>query len=203
MKPVTPARWRVFAALELSPAWQQYLTGLIDSLKGELGSGGLRWVKPDGIHLTLKFYGEVRPDVVPALEETLRRAGAGSAPVPLDLGGLGVFPGPRAPRVMWVGLAGDLPALAALAQAVETGAAPLGFPPEARGFSPHLTLARVSGRLSTAESRKLQEVVARPPAGGAGPQTFTDLSLMRSELRGPGGAKYTQLMTAPLAGRAP
>ncbi len=196
------ARLRLFVALELPPAWQQSLAALSDSLKDELARDVVRWVRPGGIHLTLKFYGEVRPEVVPALDESVRHAAAQSGPLTLNLSGLGVFPSPRAPRVVWVGVAGDLRALTGLQQAVEDGAAAHGFAPEARGFSPHLTLGRISGRLSMADSQKLQGLLAQPFQDSAGPATFTHLSLIRSELRGPGGAQYTQMLTAPLGGRA-
>lgn len=202
MKPVTAAPWRLFAALELPAEWQTYLARLIDSLKNEVTSEAVRWARPAGIHLTLKFYGEVRADMAPALEAALRQAAAGYAPLALTLAGLGVFPALRAPRVVWVGVTGDLTPLMELQRAVETGAAALGFAPEARGFAPHLTLGRIGGRLSPADSQTLQRALAAPLSGGPAPAAFTGLSLMRSELRGPGGARYTCLAQIDFGGRA-
>lgn len=134
MTPAAPAKVRVFAAIELSAAWREYLAALAHEFKPRLDRNAVRWQRPEGIHLTLKFYGEVKPDVVPAIERSLQQAAAGSRPFTLQLNGLGIFPSPRAPRVVWVGLTGDLEALGQLQEAVEAGGAALGFAPEARGF---------------------------------------------------------------------
>ena len=106
----------------------------------------VNWVRSDGLHLTLKFLGEVPEEQEPELQGALAQAagsGAGGRSIPLVLGGFGVFPDQRRPRVVWVGIAPD-PALELLQHRVEQAFAPLGFPTEGRPFRPHLTLGRAA-----------------------------------------------------------
>jgi 2'-5' RNA ligase len=187
---------RLFSALELSAPITESLAALSHRLREQLPRQSVRWVQPRHIHLTLKFYGEVKPELVTALQESLTHATLGRAPVTLALNGLGLFPNAVRPRVVWVGLGGELDALGALQAAVEQGAAGLGFPPEARAFTPHLTLGRVTENLRPPD---------RPRIGAAlralafSPQTFTveQVALIRSELK-PAGPVYTRLFSAPL-----
>ncbi len=103
----------------------------------------MRWVRPEGIHLTLKFLGAVPDEREPELRAALGRAAAGARALPLALGGFGVFPDVKRPRVVWVAVAPD-PALELLLHRVEQEFAPLGFPTEARPFRPHVTLGRAA-----------------------------------------------------------
>jgi 2'-5' RNA ligase len=197
-----PARVRVFAALELPPELSRRLTEVISGLSKALPRGSVRWVRPEGIHLTLKFFGEVAPSKLADLQAGLAQAAGNAAPIALTLEGLGVFPNPLRPRVIWVGVAGGVEALGALYQAVEEATASLGFKPEARGFSPHLTLGRVNGALRPAERQALGEALRAGSVDRLGDFTADSLSLMGSELK-PGGAVYTRLYSAPLGGRNP
>ncbi len=103
----------------------------------------VKWVRPEGIHLTLKFLGDVAGDEEDVLPTALGRAAAGARALPLAVGGFGVFPDSKRPRVVWSGIAAD-PALELLQHSVEREFAPLGFPTEARAFQPHLTLGRAA-----------------------------------------------------------
>jgi RNA 2',3'-cyclic 3'-phosphodiesterase len=192
---------RLFTALELPPALRRQLADLISAFSASLPRGSVRWVRAEGVHLTLKFYGEVSQDKVPGLQASLRQAAQGASPLQLELEGLGTFPNAVRPRVIWVGLKGDLERLGALQRMVEEGAAPLGFAPEARGFSPHLTLGRVNAEWRPADKQKLGEAFARLGPGLHGRFTAETLSLMRSDLR-PSGAVYTCLLAAALGGPA-
>src|SRR5207244_3693023 len=108
---------------------------------------------------------------------------------------VGFFPGPRVPRVVWLGLEGDLERLTAVRDALETAIGPLGWPTEARPFAPHLTLGRLRPQASPAEragvGRALGQVWAPDPV----PFAVDQVSLMLSEI-GPTGARYTQLAAA-------
>ncbi len=187
---------RLFIALELPAAVIETLGGLSARLREQTPRGGVRWVRPAGIHLTLKFLGEVKPERVTEIQNALAQAVAGRAPLALELNGCGVFPNAVAPRVVWVGLAGEVAQLRALQSAVERGAAELGYPPEARGFTPHLTLGRVTEHLRPAERPQLSQALK---ALTFAPQPFSAerVSLIRSDLR-PTGAVYTALFTARL-----
>lgn len=190
---------RVFAALELPEALLRRLAAALEALRAGAPAGGVRWVRPEGIHLTLQFYGDIDRARVPALQTALAEAAAQAGPLTLNLAGLGAFPNPARARVVWVGVQGDLEALRGLQAAVEAGGRPLGFVPEARGFDPHLTLGRVNGPLRPDDQQRLTLALTRtaPPAGA--PVTLSELSLMRSELR-PGGSVYRRLFAAPLGG---
>jgi RNA 2',3'-cyclic 3'-phosphodiesterase len=103
----------------------------------------LKWVRPEGIHVTLKFLGEVSEAREPELRSALGRAAVGGHPLPLAIDGFGAFPGFERPRVIWAGLEPD-PGLDALQHRVEREFEPLGFAPEQRPFRPHLTLGRAA-----------------------------------------------------------
>ena len=135
-------RVRAFVAIELSDEARRCVGGLVAGLR-EAGVRGLRPVNPEGVHLTLKFLGDVSMSQVDAIAAAVEGAAADAQPFDLELRGVGGFPDLRRPRVLWVGVGGDLEALQRLYSAVEAALAPLGFPPEGRAFTPHLTLARL------------------------------------------------------------
>jgi len=193
---------RVFAALELPLEVRNRLEALISALEAALPRSAVRWVNARGMHLTVKFYGDVAPERLPDVQRALQQVAAGASSLNLELRGLGVFPNPVHPRVIWAGAAGDLESLRALQQQVEAASIPLGFKPEARGFTPHLTLGRVKGHLSSVDRQALAEALTRQraPAEQLGAFTAETLNLMRSDLR-PTGAVYTQLFAVPLGGR--
>jgi 2'-5' RNA ligase len=190
---------RVFTALELPIAVTHHLRDCIQALQRVAARVNVRWVRPEGIHLTLKFYGEVPEAQIPELQQVVANAATKHNPLRLSLNGLGGFPNLKRPRVIWAGLAGQLAELAQLQQAVERGSEAFGFAPEARSFSPHLTLGRVNGPLRPADQQALTHALATlPPLTGPG-FALDALSLIRSELQR-GGAVYTPLFTAHLVG---
>ena len=137
---------RLFVALNLPEAVREALWQAAARLR-DLDLP-VRWVKPDGLHLTLKFLGEVGEEREPDLIAALGRAAVpppgsrpGSGVLNLRVHGFGAFPDPRRPRVLWAGVEAE-PALELLQHAVEREFEPLGFPTEARPFRPHLTLGR-------------------------------------------------------------
>jgi 2'-5' RNA ligase len=178
---------RAFVALELDDGARKGLETLMSSLRPRIP--GARWVRPEGIHLTLRFLGDTPPDRIERLKTPLASAASACDPTEARIGGLGTFPGPgRPPRVLWVGIQLP-PSILALQQACEEAAAAVGFPPEDRPFQGHLTLARFRERVSRP---------ALPPVdlGATGLET---LALFRSEL-GAGGAVYTPIFRFPLGG---
>jgi len=157
----------------------------------------VRWTAVSGIHLTLRFLGEVDPGTLPQLEARIREATLGCGRFALRLQGLGAFPGMRNPRVVWYGLDGGLPELAALQARIESACAGLGFLPEDRPFHPHLTLGRVRGKTN------LQPLIDYIKIGAAAEFEFEvkDYNIYQSTLR-PQGATYTVLASIALAGDA-
>jgi 2'-5' RNA ligase len=184
--------------LELPPALQEQLTEVQAWFKDGVPSGSVRWVRPAGIHVTLKFYGSVKADLVPAIEAGLERAAQSAQPIQLTVQGLGVFPRPAKPQVIWVGLQGDLAPLRQLAAAVEAEATALGFPAETRPFTPHLTLGRVRVGLRAEDLRQLLSFLEQADVRALGDFQPETLNLMASELR-PTGSVYERLFSVPLA----
>lgn len=161
----------------------------------ELGQAGIdaRWVSADALHLTVQFLGDVREPEVPEIERGLREGLAALPPFELDCRGLGVFPNQKRPRVVWVGLHGG--GLSALAEVTETVLSPLGFPPEERDVTPHITIGRLRS-IRGAES--LVRIVKGSGDRGFGTSHIDHATLYRSQLR-PEGAVYTRLVTFPFA----
>ena len=193
--------WRLFAALELPSELQHQLAALQNDLQAAAPPRSVRWVRPQGIHLTLKFYGDVAPDRLPELRAGLARAASTVAPMTLAVEGVGVFPSAARPSVIWAGVTGALGPLQRLQVAVEDEALALGFRPEGRAYVPHLTLGRVNDGLAPGAVRRLMEGVGQASGRSAGGFTPEHLSLMNSE-PGAGGSVYSQLSTAPLAPHA-
>lgn len=131
---------RLFAAVPIpDPAREQIL-----SLLGHLREGDwpVRWVHDEGLHMTLKFFGEVAPERLDVIQEALRFAASGTGALPLQLADLGAFPSRSRPRILWVGL-DPTPPLELLQDRIERGCEAIGFPPEGAPFQPHVTLGRV------------------------------------------------------------
>jgi 2'-5' RNA ligase len=199
---------RAFIAIQLSDEVKRQIGSVQAELKREVSGSGRRgkavkigkvgWTQPEGIHLTLKFLGDIQETQVEALREILHRAAASARPFTLEASGLGAFPNPRAPRVIWLGLHGsndDMAELQRLQAAVEDGVAGLGFPKEARAFTPHLTLARVRDRV---EAGALEPVLTAQQNRVVGEFAASSVKLIKSELR-PSGAVYTTLVEVPFS----
>lgn len=187
---------RCFVAIELEEAIRQEIRRTQTLLKSDPAGCHGRWVRPEGIHLTLKFLGDVPADQIDTIAHTIRNATAGAAPFRVSCGGLGCFPNTRFPRVIWIGIEDPEGTLLRLQKAVETNFSALEYPPERRAFHPHLTLARTR-RVSKGEQAALGKLVERTRVDRLGDMLVREISLMRSELR-PSGAVYTQLAAAPL-----
>ena len=191
-----PSVLRLFVAVELPASVRQRLADLAAELRG-MGLERLRWVRPENIHITLKFLGETPADRQPEIEDALRAAAEGVAPHELTLGELGKFGGRQSPRVLLVDVRGDVDALKALQKRVDGKIAPLGFPAEKRPFAAHLTLARVPQDLARKVARPLTEAIDAVKVPDP-PIPVREIVLMRSELSREGPV-YTRLFGVELA----
>jgi len=184
--------YRLFFALELPAGVKDSLAQIQRRLKASRAD--VRWVRLESIHLTLKFLGNVEAGRVEELISAAGPAAAACPPLRLRPASAGCFPRLMSPRVVWTGLEGDLEPLGRLAAGLEAALAELGFPPEGRPFSPHLTLGRVKSSRGRVE---LIETV-RGLWDFQGPEfTARELILFRSQLD-PAGAVYTPLRAVPL-----
>lgn len=190
---------RVFVALDLPQDAKDLLNETMLQLQAGLPNG-IRWVRPDGIHLTLKFLGDVDAGMVEPLLETMGRVATLAEPSCFDmqLTRLGMFPNAREPRVLWAGVGGDMAALARLQQSVDEAISGLGFPPERRPFRPHLTLGRVRDQVNAPDRKKIGDQVSQATLGESPPWTVREMHLIQSNLT-PAGAIYSSLGVAPLA----
>jgi RNA 2',3'-cyclic 3'-phosphodiesterase len=135
---------RIFAAINVSVPSVRKLAELQRKLRSvQSPSLTMRWVPPANLHLTLKFYGNLAPEQVEAAADAAREAARGMAPFEIVARGLGVFPSPERPRVLWVGLTEGLEPLTALAGRLEDASETLGFERDSRPFQGHLTLGRI------------------------------------------------------------
>jgi 2'-5' RNA ligase len=183
-------RLRLFVAAALPSDLRREVLDFQERLRRKIP--GVRWVRADGIHITLKFLGWVESDRLCAIERLLQSEAESAEPMELELSGPGVFPRPGAPRVLWIGVREEGGMLSALQERLERGFERLGFPREGRPFSPHLTLGRVEKRVAPGGvERMLEEEAPR------GRFSLKEIDLMRSELK-PEGAVYTKRLTVGL-----
>jgi 2'-5' RNA ligase len=184
---------RIFIAIDLDTAIRERMQRFLEGVSEF--APDVRWVRPESLHVTLKFIGEKPPEAVEEIKLALSAIQA--EPVETTFRGYGFFPGPKAPRVFWVGIESGLQ-LAALANATDEAAFALGVPREVHAFSPHLTLAR--GGRSVATHRRgpnktferLQEKLAARPTPEFGTMTAHEFFLYQSQL-GRGGSRYSKI----------
>lgn len=196
---------RSFISISPPPNIIQQIAALQQKVVAALGNDAARSLalaRADKFHLTLRFLGEMQAEQRPGLEAALAEIAARHTPITIDLGTVGVFPNPRRPAVLWLGIGvnGDL---ARLQAEVEAAAQEAGFPAEGRAWSPHLTLARVHRTVMGGALKQLSEGVQRVHEDetiSAWHASFTahGMELMRSELL-PQGARYTVVGEFPFA----
>ena len=186
-------RIRAFIAIPLP----RQVTEKARMLQEHLQAAGvrMRWVRPGAIHLTLRFLGDIDKSRVPEIEKALVVTADRTGPLVLAAKGIGVFPGVKKARVLWMGISGETPRLFDTRKFLEEELARRGYRPEKKRFSAHLTLGRARGRL---DPRLLVRCMGTVGAFEAVPFTARQLVLYESDLR-PDGAVYTALVTRKLS----
>ena len=183
---------RAFIAVDISKEARDVLGEFIRGLQ-QLGVSGVRWVKPDGIHLTLKFLGDIEITTVEGILAAMERASMGKGPFTLGLSGIGAFPTPNNPRVIWVGLKGELERLKELQAHVDQELfLTQGFSREDRHFTPHVTLGRMRERVSAEQRRNAGAAMAELAEVADVCWWIEELNLVRSNLT-PSSAEYSLL----------
>ena len=187
---------RSFIAIKIPVEIQSAIAHSTAPLQKTLPKPLVRWVASQNLHLTLKFLGDVSPANLERLVDVLKTEAAAHEPFSMSVGGLGAFPTPRRARVIWIGL--EAPAgLAALQHGVEAVAARLGYGPEERPFSPHLTIGRVGQSVSAADLQRIRTALEAIAVGALGTVRVDAIHIFKSDLQ-PGGAVYTNLYTLPM-----
>jgi 2'-5' RNA ligase len=176
---------RTFIALVIPDAWKEFLGRVEGDLAARMT--GLSWVKPENMHITVRFMGDLGEDGVRRAGEAARRGVTGHAIFRAGLGPPGAFPSLKRPRVLWTGLQEGAEAAIALARDVNRSLEGEGFGPADKPFKPHITLARVREHAQGVEAFE-RYVPPAPPEAAA----FDRIVVMKSDLH-PAGARYTAL----------
>jgi len=192
---------RIFLGIDLDDEIRTKIARFLDGVRGFAPDA--RWVRPESLHITLKFIGEQKPEQVEAISERLRQVQ--DSAMEIRLGAHGFFPSAKSPRVFWIGIQAG-PELTALAATIDAAVAELGIPREDRAFSPHLTLARGGAGSGSPKWRKgdgpnstfavLEKRLAAMGDLDFGTMTAREFILYQSQLS-PKGSKYTKLQRFP------
>jgi 2'-5' RNA ligase len=184
---------RSFIAIELP----ENMIDAIQKVQERMRPYGLnvRWVRPQNVHLTLKFLGDINEAEAEKVGRAIFESADGVAPLALAAKGVGTFPSIKRPRVIWIGVAGQLNELIGLQKRLDGKLEAIGFPAEKRAFKGHLTLGRAKGNIGP---KQLLEAMTELAGFETEPFVADKVALFKSELK-PSGAVYTKLMEAFLA----
>jgi RNA 2',3'-cyclic 3'-phosphodiesterase len=187
---------RAFVAVPLPQILIERLKQIQQQLQSGAGGAAVRWTKPAQLHVTLEFLGNVAGDALNDLKSALRNACKDQAPFRLALEKPGCFPNTRNPRVIWVGVGGELEPLQKLQTQIDRETRTFGDHTEEHAFQPHLTIGRVNAR--AIQAKQVGRAIEQASVGRVGAWTVSEIELMQSRLS-PQGAQYTTLATLALS----
>ena len=188
---------RTFVAIPLPQAVLDGLAAVQRRLDRVVPSQSVRWTRPESVHLTLKFLGDTPTAQIPDISRALAAVARSNSVLRLSVGGLGCFPNHRNPRIVWTGVEESSGNLMALHSAIEGSLEPLGYLPEKRSFSAHLTLGRLRRGTARRDAARVGEVVKKTRLDPTTGIAAAHYSLIRSKLK-PSGAEYITLEEFPL-----
>ncbi len=191
---------RAFIAIELPLELKKQLASLQARLRSD-NQPRINWVKPDGIHLTLKFLGNIKISDIDRITQAMTEAARQITPLFLETQALGAFPNLKRIQVVWLGLGGEVDKLKKLQQLVENKLASLGFAAEQRSFKPHLTLARLGNEVSPVERQRLGVLIAGTSSEIDSTIKVDSINLIKSQLTRE-GAIYSRISSAALLKQA-
>jgi len=187
---------RAFIAVEIPSSLQNTIHESTASLHKSLGDDLIRWVPSQNVHLTLKFLGDVSSSNLDLIKQMLTAEAAQHKCFEMQMDGIGSFPNPRRPRVIWVGLRAPA-ALESLQRGIESASARLGYAIDEKSFSPHLTIGRVKQNLSALEIQRIRAELEKTKIGLLGVVHVDAAHLFKSDLQ-LNGSVYTRLFSAPI-----
>lgn len=185
---------RCFIAVEIPLSVTESIARVTDDLKKT--GGDVRWVRPDNIHLTIKFLGQTDESIVPAIKNALLEKLVPYQPFYITIAGAGYFPDNRRPRIIWIGIEPE-EQLPGLLRDVEETMFSLGFPREKKPFSGHLTIGRVRSPRRIFETVAVLDTFTGHCFGSV---EVNKIDLMSSILK-PAGAEYSTLAEIPFGRR--
>ena len=187
---------RAFLASEVPTTFQDAIQAATTGLRKNLGDDLIRWVPVHNVHLTLIFLGDISSSSLDLIKQMMTVEAAHVHAFEIQIEGLGSYPNARRPRVLWIGLNAPV-TLTYLQHALEAASARLGYAPEDREFSPHLTIGRVRQSVSAADQQKIRDALENTKVGNLGTVCVNGVHLFKSDLQ-PTGSLYTKLFSAPL-----
>lgn len=188
---------RTFIAVPFPQAVLDGLAAVVRRLDRAVPSRSVRWTRPESVHLTLKFLGDTPTAQIPDISQALAAVARANPVLMLSVGGLGCFPNLNNPRIVWAGVEEPSGNLLALHNAIEGALHPLGYPPEKRRFSGHLTLGRLRRGTGRSDAAQVGEAVKKTRLDPMPGIAAAHYSLIRSKLK-PSGAEYITLAEFPL-----
>ena len=183
---------RAFVAIELEQDLRDQLQDQSYRIQSLIGGDVVRWVRPEGVHLTLKFLGEIDSGQSQQVQSVLRQVSADVSPFTISVAGFGCFPSISKPRVLWVGVEEQSGRLRQLQRMLDHELERCGFAREKRAFHPHLTLGRVPRNIRGKDLIQAAHQLRLVEVESLGDQRVDEVHLIRSDL-GPGGARYSTL----------
>ena len=189
---------RLFIAVPIPDAAIDACRTLIDEVRSRTDPRGARWVRMDGLHVTLRFLGPTAPARIGSIEAAMHASAAGHGRFDIDLAGAGAFPEGRRPRALWLGIARGAEELASLVRDLDGPLAALGWPADSRPFRPHLTVARTDAVHGTGGAAVAGALTAAASGWNVSFRA-SSVCLFRSHL-GTGAARYERIAQVELAG---
>jgi 2'-5' RNA ligase len=186
---------RSFLAFELP----EEIKAIVTRVSGEIRKSSLevRWVRPEFIHLTVVFMGDIESEQIAPIGESVSAVCSQHSPFTISLKPMGCFPNTRNRRVIWLGIEGDLERMSRFRDDLQHALSPFGIKEEERAFRPHLTLGRF--KKPSKRQTELDQLLAKYKELSSPARTLSELVLFRSDLK-PGGAVYTKMVSWPLSG---
>ena len=187
---------RSFLAFELSAEMRSTVNGVYENVRNSRLE--VRWVRPQGIHITVVFMGDVREEDIAAIGNEVGKVCSEFAPFHASLKGMGCFPNCRNPRVIWIGLEGEIERMSNFREDLQRRLVPFGVKAEKRGFNPHLTLGRF--KKPSRDESEIGKLIDKHKDLTSPVCSLHELVLFKSDLK-PGGAIYTKMLSCPLSGK--
>ena len=184
---------RIFIAIDISDETREAAANYIKRMTEEFPNAPVKWERPEKLHLTIKFLGSTKEQVIPDVIDLVSQNAQSCHPFEISIGGTGAFPSAKNPRILWFGIGEPTGALKDLAEQIDKDCAALGFESETRAFKPHLTLARIR------DPRHAGEIGTAHAANEFGPFRFMcDRLVIYESHLGRAGSTYERLHTATL-----
>ena len=187
---------RTFIAIKFPPDILTKIDQITSFLTQQTSQAHLKWVKPDNLHLTIKFIGEIHNDTLNSIKEIISETLKRSTTFDISIKGLGMFPNQNQPRVVWLGILNSQP-LSEIHSMLDQALQAVNILSSSQKYSPHLTIARIHRQATPEDARKIGQILANYQVHSLGTFTIDKIHLYRSDLR-PEGPLYTPLMIVPL-----